>query len=359
MSGHYIDPRGKVFAHVDRLAAWRAGEHPAPVTLEVDLTNRCSHGCQSCHFAHTHTRGPWAARRRALTVATGDMADAAVTRRWVAEAASAGVKAVVWTGGGEPTLHPEWLDLMRAARGAGLQQGMYTVGTHLAPDTADALATLASWVVVSLDAIDPITYAAEKGVPEAIWRQAVHGVRMVSARPRGDRAVVGVSFLLHAENWTLAPEMVRFGLALGADYVSLRPTIDTLPSDPGRIVGERAWIGRALPMLEDLAQQDGVEADPRRFLEYASWGRHPYATCRGVRLNATITPDARLWLCPNRRGEASALVGDLTTESFATVWARHPGSVLVERACRAMCRLHPINQTLDVVEATRQHEAFL
>ena len=77
----YIDPRVKVLAHCDRLGEWQAGLKPAPVTVEWYLSNRCVLGCQDCHFAHTHSRGPWVARSRALPMAfagTGDLADVAL-----------------------------------------------------------------------------------------------------------------------------------------------------------------------------------------------------------------------------------------------------------------------------------------
>lgn len=34
------------------------GKTKAPVNVEIDLSNRCSHGCAWCHFAYTHTKGP-------------------------------------------------------------------------------------------------------------------------------------------------------------------------------------------------------------------------------------------------------------------------------------------------------------
>jgi hypothetical protein len=45
----YINPRAKPLAHLDRLAAWQKGGMAPPVTLEWDLSNRCSLGCAACH----------------------------------------------------------------------------------------------------------------------------------------------------------------------------------------------------------------------------------------------------------------------------------------------------------------------
>lgn len=45
----YIDPPGKLYANLDRVAEIQKGGTPAPVNVEIDLSNRCSLGCSWCH----------------------------------------------------------------------------------------------------------------------------------------------------------------------------------------------------------------------------------------------------------------------------------------------------------------------
>lgn len=354
----YITPH-KSYAHIDRLAAWKSGEKPAPVTVEFDLSNRCSLGCQSCHFAHTHTRGPWSKRDRALPVLydqPGDLADTDMVIRALGEMADACVKAVVWSGGGEPTLHPDWQSIAMAASGHGLKQGMYTLGGHLTPASASRLSSLADWVVVSLDCPDAKTYEAEKGVAPARFIAACKGVQMLAD---AGECVVGVSFLLHAGNWTRMDEMVSLGKKLGATYVTLRPTIDTSPDDPATITSDREWVTSALPMLTMLSEVEGVECDPARFEAYRDWSGRSYHTCHAIKLNATVTPDGRIWVCPQRRGIPDSCVGDLTKESFREAWDRHVGQWTDFGGCRAMCRLHLVNEAIAPLFEDYPHEAFV
>lgn len=354
----YIDPRGKVFAHLDRLAAWQAGDRPAPVTIEWDLSARCVLGCRDCHFAYTHTRGPWTTKDRVVPMAHdkgGDLAYADVVMRALTEAARFGVQGIVWTGGGEPTTHPSWQQIIDHAHGLGLQQGMYTLGGLLTPASGTFLAERASWVVVSLDAPDAATYAAEKGVPPARFDAALEGIAALV----GHKAAIGVSFLLHADNWFRVDEMLTLSRLLGATYTTFRPTIRTVPSDQSQCSDDRSWITDAFPKLLWLADEPDVEIDPGRFIQYRDWTAHPYSACYGIRLTATITPDGRVWVCPNRREFAGSCLGDLKKESFSAIWARHPGVWTDFKDCRVMCRLHPVNESLSVVFQPRQHEAFI
>lgn len=353
----YIDPRAKVFAHLDRLVDWQRGGKPAPVTVEWDLSNRCVLGCQDCHFAHTHVKGPWASKGRALPMAyesTGDLADIELVRRVVSEMATAGVRGIVWSGGGEPTTHPTWTLAMLAARAVGLQQGIYTLGGLLEYATATFLAATVDWVVVSLDAPDAQTYAAEKGVPGERFERACGAIRWLG---QARKATVGVSFLLHGQNYTRAWEMLALARELGATYTTFRPAIRTSPDQPGVCTDDRAWISASPSLFDRLARERDVEIDPARFAAYRDWAGHGYAACEGIQLNTTITPDGRVWICPQRRGVTA--LGDLRVESFEDIWARHPGRFTVDADCRVMCRLHPVNEQLAAMRAPQVHEAFV
>jgi MoaA/NifB/PqqE/SkfB family radical SAM enzyme len=356
----YIDPRGKVFSHLDRLTDWERGRRVAPVTLEWDLSNRCVLGCQDCHFAYTHTKGPWAARPRSLPMlksAGGDLADPALVHRVLGEVKALGVQGIVWSGGGEPTTHPEWTEIIAHAADLGLEQGMYTLGGLLTPVTGKHLAQRATWVVVSLDCHTPEDYAREKGVPASRFASACNGIVSLV----GYRAVVGVSFLLHQDNWRDAHKMRAFAQHLGATYSTFRPAIRFDSARPAEPLGDRTWVGKAMPLLTELAKERDVECDPSRFQMWADWGTtsRGYHACTGIRLSAAITPDGRVWVCTERRERKDSCLGDLRTESFAHIWARHPGQWTDFTECRAMCRLHRVNQQLDAIAQPRPHAAFV
>jgi MoaA/NifB/PqqE/SkfB family radical SAM enzyme len=354
----FIAPKTKVLKHLDRIADWNRGIKAAPVTVEIDLSNRCPLGCFCCHFSHTHTRGPWTTKARLLPMAYesgGDLADVRMVTRALREMAEAGVKSIVWSGGGEPTTHPYVDDVVDMASRLGLEQGMYTLGGLFTEDSARYLAERLTWVVVSLDCKDGDTYAKEKGVPAERFEAACNGIRWLS----GHKATVGVSFLLHANNWMHAQDMLRLARSLGATYSTFRPTINTDPNAPGVCTDDRRWVTAAFSTLERLSWVVDVEIDPRRFRQYQEWRGHGYDSCEGIRLNATVTPDGRVWLCPQRRGIAGSCIGDLSTESFADIWARHPGHYAVDDGCRVMCRLHPVNEQLRDLAQPVAHGAFI
>lgn len=358
----YIDPAGKLLYHLDRLAAIQAGEHPAPVNVEVDLSNRCNLGCAGCHMAATHTRGPLASRRM---VEVGDLIQAPLAFNLLGQLETAGVQSVTWSGGGEPTLHPEFCQIVNYAHFAKLKQGLYTNGTHLAP-YANLIKRAMSWVVVSMDEAEEVAYARYKG---PFFEQACAGVRAL-VRSEGS-AVVGLSFLLDEHNWHQGPQMIELGDELGADYVNFRPLIRFDAVNPGRRAGDNTWLAPAIQWLKDAKNGTygplRIEADPERFEIYRNWhtpsgtrsAGHGYPLCYWAQLQAVITPDGRVWTCCNRRGREGDCLGDMNRESFSQIWERSKAKE-VSSGCRVLCRGHLPNRTLHALfDQAPAHKEFI
>jgi MoaA/NifB/PqqE/SkfB family radical SAM enzyme len=177
---NYIAPRTKVLAHPDKILDLKIGRRPAPINVEWDLSNRCSLGCEWCHFAYTHTRGPLTGKRsKPLEFKPGgDLAQTYMVKDGLEQLKMYGVKSVTWSGGGEPTLHPDFDEIIRSCR---LDQGIYTHGGHIDKSRAALLKNKMTWVYVSLDAANRENYKEQKGVDYF------------------DRAIVGIKRLVESE----------------------------------------------------------------------------------------------------------------------------------------------------------------
>lgn len=353
----YINPQQKVLWHIERLAELqRDGRTSVPVNVEIDLSNRCSLGCEWCHFAYTHTRGPLAGKQEGpdARIAGGDLMHFELAADILDQLAEAGVKSVTWTGGGEPTLHPYFDGIVCRAHDLGLEQGLYTHGGHIDAERAALLKRAATWVYVSLDCADRASYRQAKGVDR--FENAVAGIRALVAAQGG--ATVGVGYLLHAGNTHHVPRMVALGRELGVDYVQFRPAIRYKADEPGVRDEDAAWVADAVRWLRAYADDPLVIADEQRFAMYANWQGHGYTTCRWVTMQTVITPNGKMWNCCNQREHAQALLGDLAHESFADVWAR-VGPVDVGPQCRVLCRGHLANRTLDALAREPAHANFV
>jgi GTP 3',8-cyclase len=342
----YINPRSKLFQHLDRIHAIQAGAIAPPVNVEIDLSNRCSLGCEWCHFAYTHTRGPLAGRGKPEQVVPGgDLMDTDLARSIIDQLADDRVRSITWTGGGEPTLHPSFNHLIEVASGR-IHQGLYTNGAHLNPERAALLKSALTWVYVSLDAADRESYRRDKRTDA--FERVCEGIRLLAGAE--GKATVGVGFLLTSTNWIDLWRMIELGKSCGADYVQFRPTIT-----PGE---DTSWMDECLPSLRYITDEPGVEVDLERFEMYQYWKGHKYSTCYWSALQTVITPNGKVWTCVNKREYAGAELGDLSRESFHSIWSRRKIAD-VNDACRVMCRGHIPNLALNEMLVEQDHGSFV
>ena len=70
-----------------------------PIAVEIDLTNRCNHQCVWCMFEGFKGRKPFSLEKSLVF----DL---------LQELKTLGVKAVTYVGGGEPTLHRDFDEIL-------------------------------------------------------------------------------------------------------------------------------------------------------------------------------------------------------------------------------------------------------
>lgn len=353
-----IDPRQKVLKHFPHLASFAAGKRLAPVNVEIDLCNRCDLKCAGCHFAYTHTRGPWAGKveKPAHYISGGDVMPLDLAGSMLEQLARAGVKSVTWTGGGEPTLHPHFDAIVTLAADLGLEQGIYTHGGHINSERAALLRRRFAWVYISLDAHDRESYREYKGVDR--WDKVMDNIQhlVYATGP----ATIGVGCLLHEHNYHTVDKVVAALRDTGVDYVQFRPQVLYRQDAPGVRDEAGKWARTdVVPFLHAYQHDPFVIADLARFRDYGRWEGHGYPTCYWAAMQTVVTPNGKVWRCVNKREHAEALLGDLAVESFADIWARAGGPCAVDSQCRVMCRGHIANQSLTDVLAPTPHANFI
>lgn len=309
-----------------------------PINVEIDLCNRCSLGCEFCHFAHTHTKGPLS---ESQSVEVGDVIDTDLACDILKMLTDYGVRSVTYSGGGEPTLHPDHLKILEHGKSlrlnGALGQGMYTNGCHIHKADAWKYARYLDWVYVSLDAADVNEYKRIKSVDR--FHDACDGIKMLV----GAGTTVGVGCMVTADNYRKLDAVVDLVYLLGASYVQFRPTVRYDHHSPSQLAEPALW---ALEVEKPYHPRIPVEMDLERFREYANWINHGYETCWWSAVQTVITPDGKVWTCCNKRG--ISCIGDLTRQTFRKIWESRP-IAKVDSQCRIMCRGHMGNQILDRV----------
>jgi MoaA/NifB/PqqE/SkfB family radical SAM enzyme len=340
MANEYIKPTAKLWYHVDRLAAIKRGEQPAPVNVEIDLSNRCQMGCSFCHFAHTHSKGPLAHKRE---FDTGDLMDYQLALDILEQLNDAGVRSITWSGGGEPTLHPKIAQIVTYAHELGFDQGIYTNGLRL--EYKGLKKEFRGQIPNSLAGLAKVLKRTMK------WIYLSHGPHGLDELLKADGdAKIGVGMMVDSRNINAIYSNAM--KASKADYFHIRPIV-------GGVIRETDI--EIIDVLVKAIRANGINIiyDPARFEMYRNWDGHKYPTCYWTQVQSVITPDGRVWACCNRRGFEDSLLGDLSKQSWDVVWGNSK-AWRVDENCRRMCRGHIPNLTLtEIMEPSNEHKNFI
>lgn len=136
----------------------------------------------------------------------------------IEDCAHLGVKAIQFTGGGEPTLHPDFRDCVALVRACGMEFSLVSNGVRIDRGLAQSIVH-GAWVRISLDAGFGHTYTKIRRVHESHWLRACEAVEHL--RKARDEAktdcVIGVGFVVTPDNWQEVVEAAKLAKHLGAD----------------------------------------------------------------------------------------------------------------------------------------------
>jgi MoaA/NifB/PqqE/SkfB family radical SAM enzyme len=370
----------KIWHHADRLRALAAGRDVAPITVEVDPVAHCNHHCFWC-VDPSHR--PVTASRDFLWRLLEELATFTVN--------GFGVQGIVFKGGGEPTLYPDFPELVEKAWTLGFETGIVTNGSRLLrPRLAETLAQWAGYVRVSIDGPTPETHHRIHGSQD--FEEIVAGVKRLISLRQARYPVVGLSFAMDHLMIPVIPKAVDLGEKLGVDYVLIRPPFfEEVGRNSTMTPGQAAELRRALvttaraytgPM--DVLVGTWIGDAERRIgqpTDLTSSGRrahhlggdlpveHRLGVCWASPLLAVVAADGQVYGCCNLRFLDDWSFGQIYYEqgtTLAKIWAGERRRQVLARMhateCIAHCT-HPMSRYNEIIEVLRDpegpHKAFV
>ncbi len=157
--------------------------------------------------------------------------------------------------GGEPLLHPEWVQIAQLLKSRGLELWLLTSGLSLAKH-ARRVSALFDAITVSLDGTNRETYAAIRGLDA--FDKVLDGIRTAASYG----AAPSIRVTLQRANYRQLPTFVELARAVGARQVSFLAVDVANPHAFGRIddfSSDLALRVEDLPVFEEVIRSSEVE----------------------------------------------------------------------------------------------------
>ena len=282
------------------------------------LSSGCNLHCRHCWIVPTFVDGK---------PSPGDTIDLELLQRAVQEAKPLGLNHAKLTGG-EPLLHPQFVEIVDMLTAEGLSMDMETNGTLMSAELARHLKeqTSLEFVSVSLDGPTPEVHDPFRGV-KGSFEAAVQGIRHLVAAGYHPQVIMS----LHRGNSQLVEDVVQLAVELGAGSVKFNPVTGS-----GRGVGmhERDETLDVEEILElahfirgELQQRTPVRlflSTPLAFYTVSELARRGAEGACYVRHILGILGSGEMALCGIGRTIPELCFGNLRDVSVTDVWFNHP-----------------------------------
>lgn len=204
----------------ERLIQFYRGEKPGPISIHIDLTNRCNQRCLFC-WQRSH-------ERMGLLDLENELSDEQLLD-FVSEAAEMGVMDWLISGGGEPTVRTDLCrQVMEKIKACGMFGDIITNGTLLDEDWARRLVEI-GWdrFRVSLNGSEPSLHDGLVGRPGA-FEDAVRNIRLIKhykEKLGTDKPDIGFNTVINSRAFRKFPDIIRLLHDLGGVIINTQTII--------------------------------------------------------------------------------------------------------------------------------------
>lgn len=301
----------KFFQFHQHLQSFADGTVLAPVHIRVKPTNLCNHKCWFCAY-RTDDLALGAQMQEKDSIPREKMLALA------GEFVEMGVKAVTFSGGGEPLLYPPLPEVIDILAAGGIRVAALSNGTHLKGRMADAFAKHGTWIRISLDAWDNESYIQSRGARPHEFSRLLDNLRAFSERDT--QCVLGVSFIVTHENHQHIAEVCNLLKGCGVSHVKLSGAV--VSND---VKGNNTYHQS---IKEEVARQIAL-AQPsinekftilNHYHDLPDRFEKSYEQCPFLRFLTAIGADGNVYTCQDKAYTESGRMGSILERSFKDFW---------------------------------------
>lgn len=294
-----FNPQLKLTRH-EEFARYLNGGKVMPINVEISPTGRCNASCEECFYRNQKDQTD-------LNIG--------VLETLILEMEKSRVQAVSWTGGGEPTMYPQFWKAVRFLRmNTRICQGLFTNGLKVNYDPS-----LMDWIRVS---------CSNKGFNKENLKLLRDKCRTVGLclNWKGDKFQLGETLLLAEE--------------LNLDYVQIRPALKR----GGELTQiEPPKVEHPLLIISDYKFQEARK-------------KRDYAFCEGYHFVPFVWQDGDIDTCGYMRKRKEYNLGNIYEDKFADIMERAPKQVKVSEDCQTCCKNHEINKLISIAREIKDKE---
>lgn len=208
----------KIFHHKNKLDSLPIAVNTIlpPIHIRIKPTNVCNHNCRYCAYRSDHLQ-------LGKDMNNKDFIPKAKIRQIAEDIVNMGVKAVTFSGGGDPFCYPYLFETATYFAENNITFASLTNGSRLSGKTAEVFAHHGTWVRISMDGWDNKSYSDYRGVKDGEFTKIINNIE--SFKNMGGKCYLGVSIIVDEKNASHQYNLIKILFNSGVDSVKISPCI--------------------------------------------------------------------------------------------------------------------------------------
>jgi MoaA/NifB/PqqE/SkfB family radical SAM enzyme len=328
----------------------------APIHIRIKPTNACIHNCWYCAYKADNLQ-------LGRDMSKRDRIPKEKMMEIIDDIAGMGVKAVTFSGGGDPFYYPYLLETVKKISNTPVKFAALTNGAKLEGALSEVFAHSATWLRISIDGWDDKSYSEYRGVPEGEFTKVMMNIE--NFKKSGGPCHLGASIVVDRKNAAHLCGFIKRLKDAGVDSVKVSPCIVSNDAkennDYHRVVFDRVKeeVERAKTELSGSSFEifDAYHALDEKF-------KKDYAWCPYLQVLHVIGADLNVYPCQDKAYNLEeGLIGSIKDRRYREFWFSDKAKffkINPSRVCNHHCVANEKNKMiLEYLNADGEHLGFV
>ena len=284
----------------------------SPIYVRFKPTNKCNHRCYYCSYQPDNECPV------SQTINFNDEIPREKMIEILDDFKNMGVKAITYSGGGEPLVYPHIIEMLKKTIENGIELSIITNGQMLKGEIAEILKE-AEWVRISADSPDKKTFVETRRIDGRFFHELVENIKNFS-KIKKPECELGINFVVQEKNAGRVYNAVRFFKNLGVNHIKITP----------------CWMPNFLEYHEPFKDSVKVQIEKARedfqdenFRVYDTYkndfeigglNERPCSKCYMMQVKPVVAADCVVYSCQDKAYNEQGIIGSLKNTSFKELW---------------------------------------
>lgn len=298
----------KIVWFPEKLNSFLENKITGPIYVRIKPTNKCCHNCWFCvynpKFSDMHHN-----------IKNRDELPKNSLFDLIRNLHEIDVKAITFSGGGEPLCHPAISEAMLMVLNNKMALSIITNGQFLYGDRASILCR-AHWVRISVDYFDEKSFKISRGCSTDMFDKLLKNISNFAALS-SKSSDLGINFIINKDNVNHLEKAFYLFESLGIDNIRFSPMWTTDLIEYHSNISETA-----IKTIADLRKNSKIEVYDSYSNVFSSVGKRTYHKCFFSQMVPVVAADGYLYTCHNMSYENNGRISskNIKTSSFKDIW---------------------------------------